>query len=84
MTSTQSRAEIIDILNQGPRLIAEASQRAPNLNEAYLIVHGAMARALAGALLMKRAADDALFAVSVTDALRQPLHRGEIGHSVAL
>jgi hypothetical protein len=79
MSSTQSHAEIIGILNQGPRLIAEASQRGPNLNEAYMIVHGAMARALAGALLMMRAADDALFATSVTDALRQPPHRGETG-----
>lgn len=82
--STKSHAAILDILNQAPRITVEATKDTSDINEAYLIVHAAMARAFAGVALLKRACDDAPLAASVADALDQPLRRGDIGHSVAL
>lgn len=82
--STKSHAVILDILSQGPRITVEATKDTSDLNEAYLIVHAAMARAFAGALLFQRACDDASLAASIADALDQPLPRGHVGNSVAL
>jgi len=87
--STKSPSAILNILNQGPRLTVEATQdmpnlNMPNLNEAYLVVHAAMARAFAGAWLIKSKSDDASLAASLTEVVRQPLRAGEIGRSVPL
>jgi len=44
--TTRSDNAIVNIIKQGPRLTREAIEATPGANEAYLIVHGAMARAM--------------------------------------
>ncbi len=46
MTTSETIQSILDILRQGPRLYHEASAKTSNVNEAYLMVHGAIARAM--------------------------------------
>lgn len=46
MTASETTRAIVRILEQGPRLNVEAAARTENVNEAYLMAHGAVARAL--------------------------------------
>lgn len=48
MTTSETIQSILHILRQGPRLSLEAVARTSSVNEAYLMVHGAMARAMDG------------------------------------
>jgi hypothetical protein len=74
---------MIETLKQASRLRAEAAQRTLDINEAYLMVHNAMALALHKI----ESAPDASKAVSLSRALamalRQPRHPLEICCGVA-
>jgi hypothetical protein len=79
---------MIDILKQAPRLHLKAAKRTDDVNEAYMMVHGAMARAMdrsATETMQQRLHPHLTHALSriVGAALERPLAPGEIGHRVA-
>jgi hypothetical protein len=79
---------MIQILKQAPRLHVKAAQRTTDVNEAYMMVHGAMARAMdrrvsAAKAQMLRPALAHVLSKIMGGAVERPIAAGEIDHRVA-